>query len=74
MQVKELMARPITEKKSNIHQTVFREILDSNLPVCEKTFKRLVEDLGAVVTAGTITTAWAITVAVFYVVSQAETL
>lgn len=45
--------------------TVFHEILDSKLPEHEKTFKRIATDGGALVGAGTVTTAWAITVAVF---------
>lgn len=45
--------------------TIFHEILASKLPAEEKTFQRLATDGGALVGAGTVTTAWAITVAVF---------
>lgn len=74
VQVKEVMAQSTSEKKSSTHPTVFQEILDSKLPAHEKTILRLAQDGGAVVGAGTVTTAWAITVAVFYLVSQADTL
>jgi len=68
------MARPTTDKKPNTNPTIFQEILESKLPPQEKTLARLAQDGGAVVGAGTVTTAWAITVAVFYLTSQAPTL
>ncbi len=74
IQVKELMAQPVTDKISNCHATIFQEILDSKLPAHEKTLGRLAQDGGSVVGAGTMSTAWAITVAIFYLLSQPETL
>lgn len=57
-----------------MHPTVFQEILDSKLPDEEKTISRLAQDGGTVVGAGTVTTAWALSVATFYLVSQPTTL
>ncbi|RYP52696.1 hypothetical protein DL768_002203 [Monosporascus sp. mg162] len=54
--------------------TVFHEILDSKLPEEEKTLQRLATDGGALVGAGTVTTAWAITVAVFYLLHHPHCL
>lgn len=61
-------------QKSTSHPTIFHEILDSRLPPHEKTLGRLAQDGGAVVGAGTVTTAWAITVATYYLVAQPQTL
>lgn len=54
--------------------TVFHEILDSKLPEHEKTFSRLATDGGALVGAGTVTTAWAATTAVFYLLRKPQCL
>jgi cytochrome P450 len=62
------------DSKDADHRTIFYEILNSDLPPDEKSDARLAEDGQIVVIAGTLTTAWALCVAVFYLLSQPETL
>jgi cytochrome P450 len=64
----------IDDSKDAIHQTIFYEIINSDLPEKEKSEERLSQDGQTVVIAGTLTTAWALCVAVFYLLSQPETL
>lgn len=56
------------------HSTVYQEILNSGLPPQEKGYKRLAEDSGAAVTAGTVTTAWTITVTIYHLLSNPNML
>lgn len=62
------------DSKDACHRTIFYEILNSDLPLSEKSDDRLAQDGQIVVIAGTLTTAWALSVAVFYLLSQPETL
>ncbi|RLL96210.1 hypothetical protein CFD26_104014 [Aspergillus turcosus] len=71
-QVRETMAS--SDSAGGPHPTIFQEILSSKLPLHEKALRRLAQDGGAVVGAGTVTTAWAITVAVYHLLSQPATL
>ncbi|RHZ57051.1 hypothetical protein CDV55_101664 [Aspergillus turcosus] len=71
-QVRETMAS--SDSAGGPHPTIFQEILNSKLPPHEKALRRLAQDGGAVVGAGTVTTAWAITVAVYHLLSQPATL
>jgi cytochrome P450 len=66
--------QPPSERTKTTHTTIFHEILDSKLPPEEKTIARLAEDGGALVGAGTVTTAWAITVAIFWLLRDAQCL
>ncbi|OBT66703.1 hypothetical protein VE03_03886 [Pseudogymnoascus sp. 23342-1-I1] len=74
-QVKATLDQPTNTKPApGTSSTIFQELLSSKLPPSEKTLRRLAQDGGAVVGAGTVTTAWAISVAMFYLLSQPETL
>ncbi|GKZ49379.1 hypothetical protein AbraIFM66951_001785 [Aspergillus brasiliensis] len=65
---------PTTDSPPTNHLTIFQEILNSRLPPNEKVLGRLAQEGGTVVGAGTVTTAWAITVAVYHLLAQPETL
>jgi cytochrome P450 len=56
------------------HHTIFHEMLNSELPPEEKSTARLCDDGQVIVVAGTLTTAWALSVATFYLLSQPDTL
>lgn len=62
------------DSKDANHRTIFYEILNSSLPPAEKSDARLAQDGQIVVFAGTLTTAWALSVAVFHLLSQPDTL
>lgn len=62
------------DSKDADHRTIFYEILNSDLPLAEKSDDRLAQDGQTVVIAGTLTTAWALCVAVFYLLSQPKSL
>jgi cytochrome P450 len=62
------------DSKNANHRTIFYEIINSDLSPAEKSNVRLAQDGQTVVIAGTLTTAWALCVAVFYLLSQPETL
>ncbi|RDW59056.1 hypothetical protein BP5796_11980 [Coleophoma crateriformis] len=73
-QIAEMKAGTRDDSKGANHKTIFYEILKSDLPPEEKSDKRLSQDGETVVIAGTLTTAWALCVALFYLLSQPETL
>ncbi|KAL2060745.1 hypothetical protein VTL71DRAFT_9387, partial [Oculimacula yallundae] len=73
-QIKEMKSGQRDDSKNADHRTIFYEILNSDLPASEKTDERLAQDGQTVVVAGTLTTAWALCIAVFYLLSQPETL
>ncbi|KFY49221.1 hypothetical protein V496_10164 [Pseudogymnoascus sp. VKM F-4515 (FW-2607)] len=73
-QIKDMKAGITDDDKNADHRTIFYEILNSDLPLKEKSDARLAQDGQTVVIAGTITTAWGLCVAVFYLLSQPETL
>lgn len=54
--------------------TVFHDILNSKLPEHEKTMGRLATEGGAVVGAGTVSTSWTLTTAVFYLLDDEQCL
>ena len=56
------------------HQTIFHEVLESDLPAEEKRSERLGHEAQTVVGAGLSTTAWALTHATFHILNQPETL
>ncbi|EXJ73188.1 uncharacterized protein A1O5_02948 [Cladophialophora psammophila CBS 110553] len=60
--------------KSSPHQTIFHEILESNLPEAEKSTSRLWQDGQVTVIAGTLTTASALSCTLFALLSQPELL
>lgn len=64
----------LDDSKDADHRTIFYEIINSDLPPQEKSDERLAQDGQTVVIAGTLTTAWALCIAVFYLLTQPETL
>jgi len=56
--------------KQSSHPTIFHEVLQSVLPPHEKTSSRLGDEAQTVIGAGLVTTAWALTTACFYIISQ----
>ncbi|CAI6331170.1 unnamed protein product [Periconia digitata] len=60
--------------KEREHPTIFHEVLSSKLPPEEKTVARLADDAQMVVMAGTLTTAAALEVISFWLLSQPDTL
>ncbi|KAK4118275.1 cytochrome P450 [Parathielavia appendiculata] len=69
-----LNGSPDEQRHPAAHRTIFVELLDSKLPPDEKTFVRLAEEGGVLIGAGTLTTAWALTVAVYYLLREPECL
>jgi cytochrome P450 len=60
--------------KDASHPTIFHEILESDLPDAEKSTTRLWQDGQITVLAGTLTTAWTLSVAMFHLLFQADVL
>jgi cytochrome P450 len=60
--------------KNSGRQTVFHEVLESDLPPEEKGLQRLGDEAQLVIGAGLETTAWALTNATFYILNQPKTL
>lgn len=54
------------------HPTIFHELINSDLPPHEKSDKRLGDEAKLVIAAGLITTSWALTVASFHIINDAE--
>lgn len=52
------------------HPTIFKELIDSDLPPREKSDERLGHEAQLVIAAGLVTTGWALTVASFHIVNQ----
>lgn len=57
------------EKKSS-HQTIFDEVLASDLPEQEKDLDRLGDEAQTVMGAGLVTTAWSLAHATFYILNE----
>jgi len=72
--VRDIQASPNSLSKDVTHRTVFHQIINSDLPPKEKSFARLAGDGQVIVLAGTLTTAWALSVALFYLLFQPDTL
>ncbi|MCJ1476010.1 hypothetical protein MMC13_004674 [Lambiella insularis] len=56
------------------HPTIFYEIIHSDLPPSEKTPKRLEKEAATILGAGAVTTAWALTVAMYHLAVQPQKL
>ncbi|KAJ9197384.1 hypothetical protein DTO164E3_5817 [Paecilomyces variotii] len=52
------------------HKTIFHDVLSSNLPESEKRLDRLAQEGQVIVGAGTETTSWALTVAMFHILEN----
>lgn len=71
MQVSQVIKEPTGEKlPTDGRKTIFRDILDSKLPPSEKTIGRLAREGGIIISAGTTTTAWTITVLIYHLLSE----
>jgi cytochrome P450 len=63
----------INEGYKNVrHPTIFHELLNSNLPVEEKSDARLGDEAQLIVAAGLITTSWALSVASFHIINNTQ--
>ncbi|KAF2177011.1 cytochrome P450, partial [Zopfia rhizophila CBS 207.26] len=71
-QARRIMSEQNTSEKAR--PTIFQQIMASKLPPSEKTYLRLVQDAGLVISAGTVSTAWALTVGTFHLLSEPEAL
>jgi cytochrome P450 len=60
--------------KASDHETIYHDILDSDLPASEKTTSRLWQDGQVTVIAGTLTTASALSYALFCLLTQQDVL
>lgn len=56
--------------KDVVHPTIFHSILESPLPAEEKSYTRLWQDGQVAVFAGTLTTAWTLSVGLYHLLSQ----
>jgi len=57
-------------KKSTSHRTIFEELVDSRLPPEEKSHRRLADEAQVIISGGVETTAWTLSVAIFYIASD----
>jgi len=74
IQAKTLYEKAPSVRTNHGQPTVFHQILNSNLPAEERRLGRLASDAGALIGAGTVTTAWAVTTAVFYLLRNPHCL
>ena len=73
-QVYRVKAEPPETYKHLSHPTIFHEILHSSLPPAEKTNSRLRDEAWIVIGAGTLTTAWTLTVALYHILASPRIL
>ncbi|OCK93440.1 cytochrome P450 [Cenococcum geophilum 1.58] len=73
-QIEETRARLEDQKAAKQYYTVFDELLKGSLPDEEKRTQRLFQEALLVVNAGSETTAWSLSVATYYLLSQPTTL
>ncbi|KAI0889003.1 cytochrome P450 [Annulohypoxylon maeteangense] len=73
-QIEKIIAGENDEWRGKDHPTIFHAILDSKLPPHEKTVDRLSDDAQVIVMAGTLTTASALELITFWLLSQPKTL
>ncbi|KAK3321170.1 cytochrome P450 [Cercophora scortea] len=73
-QVKAIQSGTYTLHKTVSHPTIFHEILNSKLPPAEKSFDRLWQDGQVTVVAGTLTTAWALSVTHYHLLATPSAL
>jgi cytochrome P450 len=63
----------INDAHKNVeHPTIFHELLNSDLPVEEKSDARLGDEAQLIVAAGLITTSWALSVSSFYIIGNPQ--
>jgi cytochrome P450 len=64
-----------SSKSSNTqYRTIFHEILNSKLPPEEKTLARLGDEASVTLAAGTLTTSWTLSIALYYLLTLPEVL
>ena len=71
MQIK---AQPRSTYSDLSHPTLFHEILQSNLPESDKSVSRLKDEAAIVVSAGTLTTSWALSIATYHLLASPRVL
>lgn len=69
-QIRDVLAGRNMEAKETSHPTIFHDILASDLPPEELTFKRLLQEAMSVNGAGIETTMWTLTVGTFHVIDN----
>ncbi|KAF8849558.1 putative benzoate 4-monooxygenase cytochrome P450 [Acephala macrosclerotiorum] len=69
-EAKNVIQSPKASFEDRQHRTIFHEILDSKLPLEEKSIDRLADEAGVTLAAGTLTTAWVLAVAIYYMVAN----
>ena len=73
-QIAQIKAQPRSTYSDLSHPTLFHEILQSNLPESDKSVNRLKDEASIVVGAGTVTTAWALSVATYHLLASPRIL
>ncbi|KAL3420072.1 cytochrome P450 [Phlyctema vagabunda] len=73
-QIAEIQSSSFDGHKQVSHGTIFHEILNSKLPDSEKTPTRLWQDGQVTVIAGTLTTAWALSVITYHLLTVPDVL
>jgi cytochrome P450 len=60
--------------ESTIHQTIFSEVLQSDLPPQEKTIERMADEAQTILGGGIETTTWALSIASFHIINTPSIL
>lgn len=68
------MLSPKESFNNGQNRTIFHEILDSKLPSEEKALSRLGDEAAVTLAAGTLTTAWVLSVAIYFLVATPSIL
>lgn len=74
IQTQETLSKPREAKEDNISNNLMEQILSSRLPPSEKAFPRLVQEGGLMVSAATVSTAWALTSATYLLLTHPAAL
>lgn len=74
IQAKKVMESSKPSVVETEHRTIYHEILDSKLPPEEKDLNRLSKEGITQVSAGTMTTSWSISVAIYYALADPKVL
>ncbi|MCJ1321263.1 hypothetical protein MMC15_006607 [Xylographa vitiligo] len=69
-QITQIKSEPQYTEKDLLHPVIFSEILQSSLPESEKSHRRLRDEAHIVVAAGTMTTAWTLSVAMYNILAN----
>ncbi|MCJ1381679.1 hypothetical protein MMC17_004790 [Xylographa soralifera] len=69
-QIIQIKSQPQPPKRDLSHPVIFSEILESSLPESEKSHSRLRDEAQVVVAAGTMTTAWTLSVAMYHILAN----